>query len=79
MCTIRANQRGVIPATILGLAIGLWIGFGGPKPPLPSLGFNTTDCSMFERENKDVFGFFEIKRNETEIKRVIAPVEEPDD
>lgn len=56
MFTIRANQRGVIPATIIGLAFGLWIGFGGPKPPLPSLEFNTTDCSAFERQNKNLFG-----------------------
>lgn len=31
------SQRGVVPAFLVALGLGLWMGFGGPKPPLPRL------------------------------------------
>lgn len=48
MTTKRANERAGILAVLLGIGLGLWMGFGGPKPPAPSLKFNTDDCSAFD-------------------------------
>jgi sodium-coupled monocarboxylate transporter 8/12 len=31
------SQKGAVPAFLLALGIGLWIGFGGPKPPVHRL------------------------------------------
>lgn len=42
--TTRANQRGVLIGLAMGLAFSFWIGFGGPKPPLPSLELTIEGC-----------------------------------
>lgn len=44
MCTTRANQRGVIAGLLCGLGFAFWIGFGGPKPPPPSLPLSDDGC-----------------------------------
>ncbi|KAI8125001.1 putative sodium-dependent multivitamin transporter [Lucilia cuprina] len=44
MCTTRANQRGVIAGLLCGLCFAFWIGFGGPKPPPPSLPLSDDGC-----------------------------------
>lgn len=35
MSIIEANERGAITGLFAGTIIGMWIGFGKPKPPLP--------------------------------------------
>lgn len=44
MCTTKANQRGVIAGLLCGLCFAFWIGFGGPKPPTPSLPLSADGC-----------------------------------
>ncbi|XP_054739113.1 putative sodium-dependent multivitamin transporter [Anastrepha obliqua] len=44
LCTTRANQRGVLVGLLLGLIFSFIIGFGGPKPPTPTLDFNVDSC-----------------------------------
>ncbi|KRT80548.1 hypothetical protein AMK59_8463 [Oryctes borbonicus] len=44
MFTTIANERGVLTGLVVGLAMTLWIGFGGPKPPLPKLPVSTYGC-----------------------------------
>lgn len=47
MCTEMANEWGVIPSLIIGIALSTWIGFS-PKPPTDrQLVFSTEDCSEF--------------------------------
>lgn len=46
MCTTKANQRGVMVGLLLGLAFSFWIGFGGPKPPPPSLPLTDEGCAI---------------------------------
>lgn len=63
MCTVRGNQRGAISGVLLGLAFTAWIGFGGPKPIPPSLPFlnsTTGDCSMFDRNNTNIYEMFQV-------------------
>lgn len=36
------SQRAVVPSFIIALALGLWIGFGGPKPPVARLPGDTS-------------------------------------
>ncbi|KAF4516857.1 hypothetical protein B566_EDAN006251 [Ephemera danica] len=43
-----ANETGAIAGLICGLAIAFWIGFGGPKPPLPYLPVSTEGCNATE-------------------------------
>ncbi|CAB3384428.1 Hypothetical predicted protein [Cloeon dipterum] len=38
------NEVGAISGLAMGLAISLWIGFGGPKPPPPYLPVSTEGC-----------------------------------
>ncbi|KAL5288547.1 hypothetical protein ACFFRR_009023 [Megaselia abdita] len=45
MFTTKSNQKGVISGFVLGLIFGFFVGFGGPKPPLPVLDFSTEGCS----------------------------------
>ncbi|XP_059469784.1 putative sodium-dependent multivitamin transporter [Neocloeon triangulifer] len=39
-----SNQVGAISGLAIGMAISLWIGFGGPKPPPPYLPVSTEGC-----------------------------------
>jgi len=40
-----ANQTGAITGLFTGLAVSLWIGFGGPKPPVKLLPMSTDSCT----------------------------------
>jgi solute carrier family 5 (sodium-coupled monocarboxylate transporter), member 8/12 len=47
MATEVASQWGVIPATVIGIGVSIWIGFS-PKPNADrNLEFSTEDCSDF--------------------------------
>lgn len=39
-----ANQTGAVTGLLTGLAVSLWIGFGGPKPPAKLLPMSTENC-----------------------------------
>jgi sodium-coupled monocarboxylate transporter 8/12 len=41
------SQRAAVPSFLLSVAFGLWIGFGGPKPPLQRLPGDLSDCAEF--------------------------------
>lgn len=43
MFTRKANEKGALAGLMTGLALTLWISFGGPKPPPPKLPIGT--CS----------------------------------
>ncbi|XP_037949262.1 putative sodium-dependent multivitamin transporter [Teleopsis dalmanni] len=45
MCTTRSNQRGALLGLLIGLMFSFWIGFGGPKPPPPSLPLSVENCT----------------------------------
>lgn len=47
MATEMANQWGVIPALVIGIAFSIWIGFSPKPPPDRQLVFSTDDCSEF--------------------------------
>lgn len=47
MTSRRANQYGAVLGLFIGISISLWIGFGGPKPPLPLLEFSVENCEQF--------------------------------
>ncbi|KAI4465484.1 sodium-coupled monocarboxylate transporter [Holotrichia oblita] len=44
MFTTFANQRGALTGLIIGLSLALWMAFGGPRPPLPTLPVSTYGC-----------------------------------
>ncbi|KAK9712435.1 Sodium:solute symporter family [Popillia japonica] len=44
MFTTFANQRGALTGLIIGLSFALWMAFGGPRPPLPTLPVSTSGC-----------------------------------
>lgn len=47
MTTEIATEWGVVPATVLGIGLSIWLGFS-PKPPSDrQLEFSTEDCSAF--------------------------------
>ena len=41
----RVRQTGAVLGFLTGLAIVAWIGFGGPKPPPPTLPVSAANCS----------------------------------
>lgn len=41
-----ANQTGAVTGLFTGLAVSLWIGFGGPKPPPKLLPMSTDSCTQ---------------------------------
>jgi len=41
-----ANQTGAVTGLFLGLAVSLWIGFGGPKPTPKLLPMSTDSCAQ---------------------------------
>uniref|UniRef100_A0A1L8ECI2 Putative sodium-dependent multivitamin transporter n=1 Tax=Haematobia irritans TaxID=7368 RepID=A0A1L8ECI2_HAEIR len=41
-----ANQKGALTALTLSFAFSFWIGFGKPKPPIPSLPLETDGCPI---------------------------------
>ncbi|XP_032594239.1 putative sodium-dependent multivitamin transporter [Drosophila grimshawi] len=44
MYVTKANQKGAIAGVLISLAVSFWIGFGQPKPPIPSLDMSTAGC-----------------------------------
>lgn len=44
MYVTTANQKGAIGGLLLSLAVSFWIGFGQPKPPIPSLEMSIAGC-----------------------------------
>lgn len=42
----RANQKGALTGLTLSFAYSFWIGFGQPKPPIPSLPLETYGCPI---------------------------------
>ncbi|KRF94085.1 putative sodium-dependent multivitamin transporter [Drosophila mojavensis] len=44
MYVTSANQKGAIGGLLLSLAVSFWIGFGQPKPPIPSLEMSIAGC-----------------------------------
>ncbi|KAF5294065.1 hypothetical protein FQA39_LY13539 [Lamprigera yunnana] len=45
MFTTSANETGAVTGLITGLAFAIWIGFGGPRPPLPKLPVRIDGCN----------------------------------
>ncbi|XP_037935642.1 putative sodium-dependent multivitamin transporter [Teleopsis dalmanni] len=41
-----ANQKGALTGLAVGLGMSFWIGFGQPKPPIPSLPMSTEECPI---------------------------------
>ncbi|XP_034489937.1 putative sodium-dependent multivitamin transporter [Drosophila innubila] len=55
MYVTSANQKGALSGLLLSLAISFWIGFGQPKPPIPSLGMSIEGCPIERSYARDVF------------------------
>lgn len=51
------NQEGALSGFIIGMAISLWIAFGGPKPPLPKLPTRVDGCNTSSEHafNKTIY------------------------
>lgn len=47
MFSTVVEQKGALTGLIAGLAFSLWIGFGGPKPPIPRLPLRNDGCAEF--------------------------------
>lgn len=47
------NLKGALAGLISGLAFSLWVGFGGPKPPIPRLPLRNDGCSAFLNATSD--------------------------
>ncbi|XP_059351433.1 putative sodium-dependent multivitamin transporter [Daphnia carinata] len=43
----QLNLQGALTGLVTGLAFSLWIGFGGPKPPIPRLPLRNDGCAEF--------------------------------
>jgi sodium-coupled monocarboxylate transporter 8/12 len=41
------SQRAALSAFVTALGFGLWIGFGGPKPPLQRLSGSIAECEEY--------------------------------
>ncbi|XP_071451258.1 putative sodium-dependent multivitamin transporter [Hetaerina americana] len=46
-----ANQMGAVFGLLSSVSFALWLGFGGPKPPLPTLPISTEDCGHNQQES----------------------------
>jgi len=44
MFSTAVEEKGALCGVLSGLAFGLWIGFGGPKPPIPRLSQKIDGC-----------------------------------
>lgn len=55
MYVTSANQKGALSGLLLSLAISFWIGFGQPKPPIPSLDMSTEGCPINQSYARDIF------------------------
>ncbi|RZC38848.1 uncharacterized protein BDFB_000721 [Asbolus verrucosus] len=44
MFTTTANEKGALTGLICGVSLALWMAFGSPKPPLPTLPVSTDGC-----------------------------------
>ncbi|TDG40153.1 hypothetical protein AWZ03_013416 [Drosophila navojoa] len=55
MYVTSANQKGAIGGLLLSLAISFWIGFGQPKPPIPSLEMSIAGCPADRSYATDIF------------------------
>lgn len=51
MFTESANQKGAIAGLITSLAFSLWIGFGQPKPAVPTLPVDVSGCNFTNLPN----------------------------
>ena len=47
------NPKGALAGLISGLAFSLWVGFGGPKPPIPRLSQRNDGCSALLNATSD--------------------------
>ncbi len=54
MFTLTATDYGSSMGLLTGIAISMWIGFGGPKPPPLFLEFSTSNCSKFIPEPSNI-------------------------
>ncbi|KAG8227162.1 hypothetical protein J437_LFUL001706 [Ladona fulva] len=54
-----ANQMGAVIGLVVSVMISLWIGFGGPKPPLPRLPVSTEGC-LIDPNSTEVSSFTTI-------------------
>lgn len=59
------SQRAVIPSFIIALTLGMWIGFGGPKPPVQRLiggtscpGGNVTETMTCKSSAPSTYAYF---------------------
>jgi len=42
------SETAAVPSFIFSIAFGIWIGFGGPKPPVPQLPSDITECPEWD-------------------------------
>ncbi|EFA03653.1 putative sodium-dependent multivitamin transporter [Tribolium castaneum] len=45
MFTTTANEKGALVGLVSGISLALWMAFGNPKPPLPTLPVTTEGCA----------------------------------
>nr|CAH0112700.1 unnamed protein product [Daphnia galeata] len=53
MFSTVVEQKGALAGLISGLAFSLWVGFGGPKPPIPRLSQRNDGCSALLNATSD--------------------------
>ncbi|XP_030378949.1 putative sodium-dependent multivitamin transporter [Scaptodrosophila lebanonensis] len=46
MYVTSANEKGAVAGMLVSLVFSFWIGFGQPKPPIPSLDMSTSGCPV---------------------------------
>lgn len=62
MYVTSANQKGALAGLLLSLAISFWIGFGHPKPPIPSLEMSVEGCPINRSFARDVILQHQLER-----------------
>ncbi|XP_005187990.2 putative sodium-dependent multivitamin transporter [Musca domestica] len=66
----KANQKGALTGLALSLAFSFWIGFGQPRPPIPSLPLETDGCPATPTTTshiKEIFNpAFEMRKEDSD-------------
>ncbi|XP_073828052.1 putative sodium-dependent multivitamin transporter [Musca autumnalis] len=65
----KANQKGALVGLGLSLAFSFWIGFGQPRPPIPSLSLETDGCPATPTTTSHISEIFNTLNRESDTPK----------